>query len=178
MGLGVYKSTHYWDAPAAEIENGAESLWWSKSVQDFQVIEKSDLPEGVCFGVSWTAFALDPGQYMAFLLRKVQDLGGRVIRARLPTTGNLPATLAAARHEAGLEEGDILAYVNATGGGARQIAGDKDVGVQRGQTVIVKGEASEIRTRVGAWKDRIATVIPRRGTGTSIVGVSKETGIL
>ena len=47
----------------------------------------------------------------------------------------------------------------------------------RGQSVLVKGEASRISTRVGKTKNDIRVVIPRPGSGTSIIGVTKEPGI-
>ncbi|MCJ1354613.1 MAG: hypothetical protein MMC33_004602 [Icmadophila ericetorum] len=183
MGLGIYKSTHYWDAPCAEIEDGARSLWWSTVVQNFEVIDEDSLPEGVYYGVSFTAFALDPVQYLRYLYEKVQALGARVVRAKVPVEDGLAGVVKAAREAVakdvvGVAEGDdVLGYVNATGIAAGKICGDEAMGVQRGQTVLIKGEAREIRTRVGAWKDRIATVIPRRGAGMSVVGVSKETGV-
>ena len=65
-------------------------------------------------------------------------------------------------------------WVNATGLGARALVSDNQVYPVRGQTVVVKGEASMIRTRDG--KGGIKYVLPRKGAGTTVLGGTKEAG--
>ena len=47
----------------------------------------------------------------------------------------------------------------------------------RGQTVLVTGEARGVRTRVGSGKEEIAYVIPRKGSGMTVLGGTKEVGV-
>ena len=70
--------------------------------------------------------------------------------------------------------GDIYAFVNATGLGARELVPDDKMYPTRGQTVVVKGEAEKATTFEG--KDNIRYVIPRIGSGTSILGGTKQAG--
>lgn len=71
----------------------------------------------------------------------------------------------------------VFAYVNATGIGARALVGDESVGPVAGQTVLVRGEAEAIRTRVGKEEGAIRYVIPRPGSGTSILGGTRGVGV-
>ncbi|MCJ1316787.1 hypothetical protein MMC15_002108 [Xylographa vitiligo] len=174
-GLGVYTSLHYWDTQAPEITDGASSLWWSSVVSDFRVIPPSELPIGVYLGVSFSTFAVNVPKYLQYLLSSVERLGGRLIRAQLPTEGGIEAALEKARALVG--RSSIHAYINASGIGARRIAKDEAVEPIRGQTLLVKGEANCIATRLGKSKDDVRIVIPRPGSGSSIIGVSKEPGI-
>ncbi|MCJ1378965.1 hypothetical protein MMC17_002064 [Xylographa soralifera] len=174
-GLGVYTSLHYWDTQAPEIANGASSLWWSSIVSDLKVIPPSELPDGVYFGVSFSTFAINVPRYLQYLLSCVEALGGRLVHARLPTESGIEAALESARALVG--GSSIRAYINASGIGARQIARDEAVEPIRGQTLLVKGEAKCIATRLGKSKDDIRIVIPRPGSGTSIIGVTKEPSI-
>ncbi|MCJ1438906.1 hypothetical protein MMC27_008296 [Xylographa pallens] len=174
-GLGVYTSLHYWDTKAPEIANGVSSLWWSSVVSDFKVIPPSELPDGAHLGVTFSAFAVNVPKYLQYLLASVEALGGRLVHARLPIKGGIEAALNKARVLVG--RSSIHAYINASGIGARKLASDEAVEPMRGQTLLVKGEAKCIATRVGKSKDDIRIVIPRPGSGNSIIGVTKEPGI-
>ncbi|MCJ1282259.1 hypothetical protein MMC26_001582 [Xylographa opegraphella] len=174
-GLGVYTSLHYWDTHAPEIANGASSLWWSSVVSDFKVIPPTELPDGVHLGVSFSTFAVNVPKYLQYLLFCVVAHGGRLYRARIPTQNGIGATVDKARALVGGSK--IHAYVNASGIGARNIAKDEAVEPIKGQTLLVKGEAKCIVTRLGKSKGEIRIVIPRPGSGSSIIGVTKEQGI-
>lgn len=63
-------------------------------------------------------------------------------------------------------------YVNATGLGARELVPDERMYPIRGQTVLVKGEAKEAKTT-----DQNRYVIPRPGSGTTILGGTREVGV-
>jgi len=71
----------------------------------------------------------------------------------------------------------IHAFINASGIGAKALVGDDKIEALRGQTVLVKGEAKRITTRLGKEKNDIRAILPRPGSGTTIVGVSKEEGV-
>ncbi|KAL9097543.1 MAG: hypothetical protein Q9165_000439 [Trypethelium subeluteriae] len=75
---------------------------------------------------------------------------------------------------AGAGRGKATAYVNCTGLGARTLVPDAAVYPVRGVTVLVKGEASGVRVLEG--KDAVGYVIPRKGSGTTVLGGTKESG--
>lgn len=53
---------------------------------------------------------------------------------------------------------------------------DEAVFPVRGQTVLVKGEAQGVSTSVGGAGGGTAYVIPRGGSGTTILGGTREVG--
>lgn len=165
------------DVPTPEIQHGAFSLWWSNLVSDFAVLPREKLPPGVYLGVSFSSFAVNVPQYLVYLLTAVKALGAKLIRVRLPTDRGFAASLGAAREMAGLGKSDVFAYVNATGIGAGPLVGDEGVGPVAGQTVLVRGEAEGIRTRIGKGEGEIRYVIPRPGSGTTILGGTRGVGV-
>lgn len=150
-------------------------LWWSEVVHDFAIVPSAELPPGTGFGISFTTFAVNVPKYLQHLLKQIVALGGRTIRARLPTDGGLQDVLQEAKNLSGADE--IWAFINATGFGAREVAGDTSVTPIRGQTILVQGEAKQITTRLGKNDNDIQCIIPRPRSGTSIVGVTKEPGV-
>ena len=163
------------DTSTPEIAKGAASLWWASAVDQFTVIPSSELPPGVYCGVSFNAFAINVDQYLLYLLSSIKALGGKTVHARLPTDNGIGNAVKKAKALAGGPT--VHAYINATGIRARQFAGDDAIIALRGQTVLVKGEARRISTRIGRTKNDIRVVIPRPGSGTSVIGVTKEPGI-
>jgi len=159
------------DEPTDEIAQGATSLWWRNVVLDFAVIPQPELPKGVYYGVVFTSFCINVPKYLKYLLNTSTAAGGKVIRQDLPADNGFGAALAAAEGVAGER---VHAFVNATGLGARSLLSDGKMFPTRGQTVLVKGEASGARTRVG--KGYTAYCIPRPGSGTTIVGGTKQAG--
>jgi D-amino-acid oxidase len=160
-GLQLAPSYYFWEESSAETENHFAGLWWKSYVLDFRVLAEEELPEGAKYGVTYTTFAVNPSQYMRYLLRKCRELGVREVRRQL----------ASLREAAEVEEG-VAAAVNCTGMGARELAGDENVYPIKGQTVLVRGECKAIKfvkTKSG-WQD---AVIRRPGEGT-ILGVSKD----
>jgi len=69
------------------------------------------------------------------------------------------------------------AVVNATGLMAAALAHDDSVYPIRGQTVLVRGEARAVRCRMRADGGGMDYVIPRPGSGTTILGGTKEVGV-
>lgn len=64
-----------------------------------------------------------------------------------------------------------LIFVNASGLGAKELVPDDAVFPVRGQTVLVKGEAKYAKTM-----NENKYVIPRPGSGTTILGGTREVG--
>ena len=159
------------DTPVTETASGPASLWWSSLVSDFAVLPAVQLPAGVYYGVSFSTFAIDVPKYLQYLRNNIEKLGGEFIRSRLPVAGGLSCAIETAEQIVGDQ---ASAFVNATGIGAKDLVPDKSVSVIRGQTVLVSGEAKCIVTRLGQSKNDIQAIIPRPGSGTTIVGVTRE----
>ena len=101
------------------------------------------------------------------------------MKARLPTEHGLGGTLRAAsellkggKGEEGNVGVNVDVWVNATGLSAKWVCGDENMYPIKGQTVLVKGEAKGART----WVDGGRYVIPRPGSGTTILGGTREVG--
>jgi D-amino-acid oxidase len=115
-------------------------------------------------------------RYLLYLQEKARSHGVEVIKTRLPADGNFSSTLQEAEklsHASGQPK--PVCYVNATGLGAAKLCGDEAMYPIRGQTVLVKGEASCTITRVG--EECRAYSIPRPGSGTTILGGTREEGV-
>jgi len=163
------------EAQTAEIANGADSLWWSSIVDDFKVLPANELPQGAVFGISFSTFAINVPVYLLYLVENIRKQGGRLIRARLPIDLGLEPLLKGARTVAGISSAvSAVVFVNATGLAAGRLMKDEAVIPQRGQTVLVKGEATSIVFRAGSSSKHDCVIIPRPGTGQSIVGVTRE----
>lgn len=93
-----------------------------------------------------------------------------MLKARLPTQKDFAKALKSATTLVNEHErGGVMAFVNASGLGARCLVGDEDVFPTRGQTVLVRGESKSAKTT-----DRNSYVIPRPGSGTTILGGTRE----
>ena len=101
------------------------------------------------------------------------------MKAQLPTEQGLGGTLRAATEllregEGGEGNGgvEVDVWVNTTGLSAKWVCGDESMFPVKGQTVLVKGEAKGART----WVDKDSYVIQRPGSGTTILGGTREVG--
>ena len=100
-----------------------------------------------------------------------------MIQKRLPHDGDLATSLTAARKAAGVDQKDVFAYVNATGISAKTLVPDLKVFPIRGQTILVKGEANILRARIQDVSGKIKYVITRLGSGTTVLGGTKDAGV-
>jgi hypothetical protein len=191
----MYPSLHFWDGPIA-----LDELWWAPYVKDFaqtpyvidatiqihQRQETSSSSSGPAPQISQSASCLAPAinvpHYLAYLRDRALRSGAILFQSSLPVDGGLQKALATADGISNaIGRGKVDAYVNATGLGARDLCGDEAVYPIRGQTVLVRGEATAIRTRTGAAsKDGreayTAYCIPRPGSGTTILGGTRDVG--
>ena len=101
------------------------------------------------------------------------------MKNQLPTEQDLGGTLRAAaellkggEREEGNTGVEVDVWINATGLSAKWVCGDESMYPIKGQTVLVKGEAKGART----WVDGGRYVIPRPGSGTTILGGTREVG--
>ena len=93
----------------------------------------------------------------------------------MPTEGGIEGAVSGARKVVALEQHEQLhAVINATGLRARELVDDKNLYPIRGQTVRVNGVARAVTTRLGATKGDVVAVMPRPGSGVTVVGVTVE----
>ena len=121
--------------------------------------------------MSFTTITVDVPTHLSSLLSRFRSSGGNVIRATIPTQDGFFAALNFASK---LVQDDVYAFINATGLGARVLVPDAKMYPTRGQTVLVSGEASKVSTIDGIGLVRY--VIPRKGSGTSVLGGTKQAG--
>lgn len=164
---------------SAQSSEVAPQLWWRSLVEDFEEIPSSHLsscikfPPGTQTAASFTAICINVPQHLTYLLSSILTAGGKEFKARLPTDGGLTGALesaAALIKDANLPEAGL--YVNATGLGAKELVPDDRMYPVKGQTVLVRGEAKGATTT-----DQNRYVIPRPGSGTTILGGTREVGI-
>lgn len=144
--------------------------WWQSVVEDYAVLPIAEIPKEFRSGVRFSAICVNVPQHLQYLLSSFLSNGGKLLKARLPTQNGFAEALSAATtllQEARL--GEACAFVNASGLGARKLLGDHNVFPTKGQTVLVKGESKFAKTT-----DRNSYVIPRPGSGTTILGGTRE----
>lgn len=139
--------------------------------------------------MTYRSFTFNPSQYITWLFRRLISKGVSTIRTKDNTAQGLAHAVLSAKqaiinarcHDSG-KPGNPVIFVNATGLGARSLVPDEFVHPVRGQTLLVRGEARSISTHVmhdgsPLSDEQIAYVVPRSGTGTSLIGGSKQVGI-
>ena len=121
---------------------------------------------------------MDPLTYLSYLRSKVEGLGARIIRTKLPIHAGIEGAAAEAAKLIGLKNLEaVRAVVNATGLGAMDMVKDDSLYPIRGQTIRVKGVAKECITRLGASKSGTTAVMPRPGSNCTVIGVTVEPDI-
>jgi len=159
-------------------------LWFGPYVHDF----RATIPtiEGVASAATFTSVSINVPKYLSYLLRKIREHDGVVVRAALPVEQGLDAALkeaikicASAQRVGTNTNGKVDVFVNATGLGARTLVPDPAVYPIRGQVVLVRGEAKQVTTCQGidaSGEKYIAYVIPRIGGGRTVLGGCNEKG--
>ncbi|KAF4548743.1 FAD dependent oxidoreductase-like protein 6 [Elsinoe fawcettii] len=188
LGLELLPSLSYWDVGT---EPG-ERIWWAPVVRGFETLstasaEVQRVTDGgtgkrVGAAARFEAVAVNVPVHLRWLRGQVLEKGGVFVRATVPVltkeeggsdfARSLREAARVVKRVTGREAG---AWVNATGLGAGRLCGDGDCVPVKGQTVLVRGEADAIRTRFG--EGSISYVIPRPGSGTTILGGTKEVGV-
>lgn len=189
IGLGFRESRNYWAKEGSETEPNGDGLWWKNTVENFRVLNLAQTtdekpPAGAIFGIKYQSICINVPQYLAYLYAEVARLGARIVKASVDVSGGLEGAVRDAKRIALAEDenknSSIFALVNATGLSARHIVGVEEASKLypiRGQTVLVKGEAQRSRTYVEfAGGEDIAYVVPRPGSGTTIIGGCKQVG--
>lgn len=148
-------------------------FWFSNIPSSFAILPASKLPSGVKFGICFSSFCVNSPIYLSYLQSRVLALGGEIVQFTLESENGLLGTLKDAASKLNAELRDYV-FVNALGMGARKLIGDDKMFPTRGQTVYVEGEATDITIRTGEWG--LAYVIPRKGSGYTLLGGSQEVG--
>jgi len=167
-----------WNGPVKD------ELWWAPHVQDFRqlstftdpvlAINKRTPDDGPLIetAIAYRAMCVNVPRYLLYLQDKGKALGVTVVKAKLQTDAGLERSLKAVDSRIGGLRVDC--FVNATGLGAAKLCKDEAMYPIRGQTVLVKGEAHVTQTRVGDGYS--AYCIPRPGSGSTILGGTKQVG--
>jgi D-amino-acid oxidase len=155
-------------------QDNVEGLFWFRNItSSFNILPTSKLPSGAKFGISFSSFCVNSPVYLSYLQSRIKSLGGTIVQSTLESDSGVPGLLKDAASKLNLEVQDHV-FVNALGMGARTLIGDDKMFPTRGQTVYVVGEARYITVRKGEWG--IAYVIPRRGSGYTLLGGCQEVG--
>ena len=189
-GLGIRESRNYWAKESEETKSNGDGLWWKGTVEGLEVLNLTETtdetpPPGAIFGIKYQSVCINVPQYLAYLYARVTGLGARIIKSTVDVSSGLDGTVRDAKRvvlssDPSLHESSIFALVNAMGLSARNILEPEEAAKLypiRGQTILVKGEAKRSRTYVdfGTTED-IAYVIPRPGSGSTIIGGCKQAG--
>jgi D-amino-acid oxidase len=193
LGLGFKECMTYWGKEGPETEGlDGRGLWWRFVVKDFKVLDlekETSAPESAVMGVKYRTICLNVPQHLRYLIDKAREAGVKVIRSEVDVFHGLNGVIEDAKRivmesDQAVKETDILALVNCTGLGARHFVGDEEAAKLfpiRGQTIIVQGEATMDRTYndfpgPSSTDDELTYVIPRPGSGTTILGGCKQKG--
>ncbi|KAK9476884.1 hypothetical protein V1514DRAFT_310452 [Lipomyces japonicus] len=145
--------------------------WFADVVDNFQQIEKSELPDGMALGTRFDSFCLNVQIYLPWLQSQGIAAG---IKFNTVSIGHINEAFAL--HASGLPAELV---VNCTGLFASKLGGveDKDLYPARGQTVLVRNTVSHMYTVSGSddGSDEITYIMSRPGGGT-ILGGSYQAG--
>ncbi|KAI8337886.1 hypothetical protein BC941DRAFT_351611 [Chlamydoabsidia padenii] len=158
-GVSYTPGVQYYGIPDAP---GEDCHWVRDMFQDYEKIPTKDLPEGIIGGYRYVAFTANVPVYLAFLVKTLISLGGKLERQ---TFDSLQTVIDQ------YKDADTL--INCTGMGSYYLKDVQDHTLYpvRGQTVIVR--APHIKHQI--YKDvcrteRFCTYIIPRGDGTVVLG--------
>jgi len=144
-------------ATTAEGEAGLLHHWYKDIVHDYRLLRPDECPAGFV-GVEFGTLSINAPAYIKWLGVQLRQKGVQIERRSVT-----------ALSEAFDEFGGVGVVVNATGLGARSLAGVQDETVEpiRGQTILIRTNVT--RCTMGGAKDGAAYVIPRPG-GEAVLG--------
>jgi len=147
------------------------------------------VPDPAIFGISYRSICINVPQYLTYLSTTALSRGANIIKATLPVSSGLAGIVHAAKatllsKNPGLDDSSIFAVINCAGLSARHFVPQAEAAKLypvRGQTILVRGEGALARTftQYTTFSDKsseLAYVIPRPGSGTTILGGSKQAG--
>jgi glycine/D-amino acid oxidase-like deaminating enzyme len=153
-GVKVYPMTEYFDDRSDD-----STAWYKDLMPNYRVIPASELPSGTTFGIKYTAIAMNPLILLPWLRKKLVAKNVKFIQAEIKSIDEARSLTRA------------TTIVNASGVGAKTLAGDESVKPVRGQTMFVETDFNELVMREGY---EYTYVIPRAGSGGVIMGGYKS----
>ncbi|TAQ85753.1 hypothetical protein B7494_g5938 [Chlorociboria aeruginascens] len=198
IGLGIKESRNYWGSHSEETRADGDGLWWKNCVRGFEVLDLEGertgnenreggekTPAGAVFGIKYVSICINVPVYLNYLYTRAVDLGARVVKAKVETSEGLEGVVknvkSMLKEKEEEEEEEIFALINCAGLSSRHFLPPLESAKLhpiRGQTILVAGEASKARTYTNFLPDAsaVAYVIPRPGSGTTILGGCKQAG--
>jgi D-amino-acid oxidase len=200
LGLGVRESIMFWSEETDETGGkGGEGLWWRDVVSGFRVLSQDELAQAqegkagdkIVFGARYDTVCVNVPRYLEYLKERIVALGGVFVRDAVRTSGGVEGVVEdvqriVAAHDSSepqtptpsmpAQSQGVEALVLATGLLSRSFLPTEEASKLypvRGQTVLVKGEAPRAVTHLFPGGE-IGYVIPRPGSGTTILGGCKE----
>jgi len=153
-GVQVLPLTEYFDDRSDDSQT-----WYKTLMPGYRVIPKSELPSGCTHGVKYTSLSMNPQILLPWLKEQLVAKGVKFVRAEVKSFDEARAITKA------------RLIVNASGVGAKTLAGDDCVMPIRGQTMFVKTDFNELIMKDGS---EYTYVIPRAGSGGVIIGGVKS----
>lgn len=157
----------YFEAPDEYYQNISEG--YSEDMEDFKVLDKKDLPNGVIMGTSYKTWVLNAPYYLQYLQRKLQfGYDVKFLKYRLDSLKQVNFYI----------PGNPI-IINCSGKGLKYNGGyDEDCFPIRGQTLMInpppenpyKNATITHQLKDGAW----TFVIPRPLNGGYILGGTKQ----
>jgi D-amino-acid oxidase len=147
------------------------------------------VPEDAIYGITYQSICINVPQYLGFLFATAAKLGVLAIKRDVDATHGLEGVVTDAKNlllanDTSIKEEDIVALINCTGLSAAKFLPESEAAKLypvRGQTILVKGSASMARTftqyhNFSDGSSELVYVIPRPGSGTTILGGCKQSG--
>ncbi|KAH8808564.1 putative FAD dependent oxidoreductase [Xylogone sp. PMI_703] len=153
-GVKVYPMTEFFDNPIKDSE-----VWYKTLMPEFRYLDSKDLPPETAAGVKYKSLGINPIFFLPWIKKQLDAKGVKFIRKEI-------SSIEEARKLTGAR-----VIVNASGVGAKSLAGDEEVKPVRGQTMFVKTDFEELFIREGR---EYTYVIPRSGSGGVIMGGIKS----
>ncbi|KAF7857259.1 hypothetical protein EAF04_009500 [Stromatinia cepivora] len=197
IGIAITPSLYFLGANYHGSEIDENGVWFQDIVQGYKELNisnpsgnnsetdnypKGKLGEGIRKGVYFNTVCVDVDKYLSHLLLRVKALGAVIIRSEINTEMGLEGIIRSCKVLANDQEiedkSDIL--INCTGLAARKFVGRNErekLFPVRGQVLLLKGETRICKTLVrdlGERGDELLYVIPRPGSGRSVVGGCKQ----
>jgi D-amino-acid oxidase len=191
VGLVVYESVIYFSTETFETKRDGSGLWWKDLVPNFKILDEAELKAAqstqtgelaakeLIFGFKFDSIIINVPVYLQFLMSKVENLGAKLVRHQIPTDGGVAGVIQklSALHTS--PEKDPHGIVLATGlSSAKFLPKDEAEKLYpiRGQTVLVSGEISKAKTHIFSSADELLYMMPRYGSGTTLIGGCKQAG--
>jgi D-amino-acid oxidase len=151
----VVKATEFYDD-----RDDDSTVWYKSLMPQYRRIPTKDLPKGVKVGFSFKTMTVNPVIFLPWVRKELESRSVRFIRKEVKDIEEVKR----------LTGNEVV--VHASGLGASNLAGDKDVVAARGQTMFVKTDFNELMMFQGS---EYTYIIPRMHSGGVIIGgVSQE----